>query len=140
MTSQTSTYAEIIAATGLTMTAEWAESNPNMPHDRHMTHYLCTISNADGETMEVPFSMGAAHTSAPDLETVLDCLASDASSAENASDWADWADEMGMLGEGVAAVRSAQATFATIERQADELRALVGDETYETLLWSTERL
>jgi hypothetical protein len=37
-------------------------------------------------------------------------------------------------------LRKARETFQTIGEQARQLRAFLGDEAYETLLWSTERL
>jgi hypothetical protein len=141
MTS-TTTYGAIIEAEGLSMTAEWADRNPHIAADdrwnREATHYLVTISNAVGGTMGLHYSMGSAHTDAPTLDTVLDSLASDASSVENAPDWLDWAEEMGY--EDAADLRRARATHAVIVKQAAELKALLGDDAYDALLWNTERL
>lgn len=134
--------AEFIAANGLSMAVEPAESNPNMQADaswhRDASHYLCTIRNG-GEAMAVPFSMGAAHTDAPTLEMVLDSLASDAASVENEPDWLEWAGEMGFEDD-IDELKDARESHATIVRQAGELRDLLGDEMFEALLWNTERL
>ena len=145
MTSSTQTLSYFIDHNDLSMSVEWAESNPNMAADdwsRQASHYLCTIRNAEGATMAVPFSMGAAHTDEPSLEMVLDSLASDISSVVNTPDWLDWAEEMGITQEAynAAALRQARESHRTIERQHEELRALLGDDALDVLLWNTERL
>jgi len=139
------TLKTFVADHGLTMEAEYAESNPNMVSDeawsRAATHYLCTLRNAEGQTMAVPFSMGPALTEEPSIETVLDTLASDASSVADSPDWLDWAEEMGFDAErGAKGLREARETHGQIVKQSDELKALVGDEAFEALLYNTERL
>lgn len=140
MSTQTITLREFIACHGLTMEAERADENPNMADmPPGSSHWLCTFRAGEG-VMQVHFSMGPAHSREPEIGEVLDCLASDASSIENAPDWLDWAEEMGFGEDGASGMRKARDTFQAIERQSADLRALVGGEAFETLLWNTERL
>jgi hypothetical protein len=71
----------------------------------------------------------------PDLESVLDCLASDASSVEGAT-FEDWAPDMGLDTDS----RRAERTYRIIIEQANQLRALVGTPNWDSLLYDTERL
>jgi hypothetical protein len=141
--SSTISLDEFVAQHGLSMAAESAVSNPNMSGDaawnRDASHWLCTISNVAGATMAVPFSQGSAHTAPPTLDAVLGCLASDASRVANAEDWIEFAEEMGMA-DSADSLRQARATFETIREQSINLRELLGDDAFETLLWNTERL
>ena len=120
---------------GLTAEVDWADSNPNMDDAREMTHWLVTI-HAEDRTMAVPFSQGLAHTGEPELDDVLDCLASDAATVDNARSFEDWAGDLGYDEDS----RRAYRTYEAIQRQAGELRQLLGAEDYETLLYSVERL
>lgn len=140
MSTQTITLDEFIERHGLTMDAEYADTNPNMTGmPPGSMHWLCTIRRG-GETMAVPFSQGPAHTEPPTAADVLNCLASDASSIENAPDWLDWAEEMGFGDEGASGMRKARDTYQAIERQSADLRELLGGDAFEVLLWHTERL
>lgn len=136
-----STLSEFIAANDLSMTAAWTDANPNMPADdwaRIASHYLCTITSPLG-TMEVPYSMGPAHTEAPTLEMVLDSLASDAASVMNTPDWLDWAAEMGFELGDIAQAKDARKSHEITVAQTERLREILGVQ-FETLIWDTDRL
>jgi hypothetical protein len=135
---ETMTLADFIAEHGLTMTVAMTDSNPHMSAWSRRA-WLCTIASREGETMSLHFSQGPAHTSEPDLATVLDCVAGDIASVRNAPDWLDWAEEMGAEMEGDA-LRRLRASHEAITLQAGELEALIGYDALETLLWATARL
>lgn len=131
------TIREFIAANAITMEADWADENPNMDGmPDGSSHWKCTFTRG-GITFETFFSMGPAHSHEPEAREVLDCLASDASSVENTPDWLDWAEEFGY--SDADALRKARSTHETITEQSSKLKAFLGDDAYETLLWKTER-
>jgi hypothetical protein len=80
--------------------------------------------------------MGPALIGTPKLADVLDCLASDAAGFENAQSFEDWAAEYGYDTDS----RKAEKVYRTVERQAKQLRRVLGDEGYNALLWDIERL
>lgn len=140
------TLKEFIKAENLSMTAKRTDYNPNMDNSDDMDHWGCTITNdperlndwkSPAARMDLTFSMGRGHHGiAPELEDVLDCLASDAAGYANAQDFEDWASEYGYDTDS----RKAEETYNTIGEQADDLRNLLGEEAFETLLWETARL
>lgn len=80
--------------------------------------------------MTIVFSMGYGHGGqSPDLERVLDTMASDSAGFENTGDVGSWASEYGYES------REARKKFRQVERQAKLLRRFLGDDAYETLLW-----
>jgi hypothetical protein len=137
------TIDEFIAAHGLTADVIPADSNPNMTDDdwaRDASHWLVTIRCED-RTMAVHFSQGSALTQPPALEDVLDCVAADAASVDDARSWEEWAEDLGYFPfDDADDYRRARWAFETVERQAAELRELIGDDAYESLLWKAERL
>jgi hypothetical protein len=84
----------------------------------------------------VYFSQGSAHTKPPTLEDVLDCIASDANGFEDENDFETWCSNYGYDTDS----RKAEKTFKFIERQATQLKAKLGNDLYERLIWETERL
>jgi hypothetical protein len=72
----------------------------------------------------------------PTLETILDCLGSDASSWENARDFEDFANELGYDTDS----RKAEQIYKQIGENAKRLKFLLGEDLYKELLWDTERL
>jgi hypothetical protein len=119
----------------VSMTSEWAPSNPNMDGSDKMDNWKCKL-RAGRRSMTVYFSKGVGHGGVePGAGEVLDCLASDASGVVNARGFEDWCDDYGYDHDS----RKAERTFRTIERQAASLRRLLGEEAYEALLWNTER-
>lgn len=71
----------------------------------------------------------------PTVESVLDCLASDASSYDNARNFDEWAEEFGMDTDS----RKAERSYKVVADQAKALRHFMGAE-YNALLYQTERL
>jgi hypothetical protein len=119
---------------GISMTAERADTNPNMER-QDMDHWRCVL-RAGRSRMTVMFSQGYGHNGkAPDVASVLDCLASDAAGVDNSRDFEDWCSEYGYDIDS----RKAERTFKTCERQALKLHKFLGDSAYRTLLWDTER-
>lgn len=123
---------DFAAEHGITMTVKSADRNPNMPDDewaRSATHFRCVL-RFEGRRLTTPFSQGSAHTSAPEVGTVLDSLAVDATSALVASDFEDWCSDLGYDADS----RTAERTFRACERTLDKLRALLGEELADQLL------
>lgn len=131
----TQTLAQFIRKNNIRASVEWADANPNMPDWSDANHFKVTL-RAGRHQMTVPFSMGYAHSDEPTAVDVLDCLASDAASIENARSFEDWADELGYDPDS----RKAYSTYTTVQKQADQLKRLLGDEAYRALLWDVERL
>lgn len=129
------TIEKFIEKNELSMSVKSADSNPNMSDHEHLTrHFFCTITNGQN-SMGLHFSQGSAHTERPTLTDVLDCLASDAGAVENANGFKDWASDLGYDTDS----RQAEKTYKVCVKQADMLKALLGDSEYETLLWDIER-
>lgn len=130
------TIQDFIGNAGITSKVKRVESNPNMSDmGAGASHWVVTLK-AGRFSMRVPFSQGSAHTVAPTAADVLDCLASDAASVENARDFADWCGDYGYDVDS----RKAHKTYTICVRQAAKLRAMLGQDNYETLLFKTERL
>lgn len=128
------TLDKLIEMNRITMTCEYADSNPNMPDGRDMDHWKCVLKMGR-KRLTVPFSMGYGHHGKePQVADVLDCLASDASGADQ--DFENWASDLGYDTDS----RKAERTYRVIERQAKRLAAFLGDDLYQTLLYDTERL
>lgn len=127
---------DFIGNTAITTKVKRVESNPNMsdmgPGSRH---WLVTL-RAGRFSMRVPFSQGSAHTEAPAAADVLNCLAMDAAGFENARSFSEWCSEYGYDVDS----RKAEHIYKTVARQTAKLRALLGQDNYETLLCNVERM
>lgn len=109
----------------VTMTAEWADENPNMSvMPEGSTHWKCVLSYK-GRRMTVHFSMGPAHHKEPTAEDVLDCLFSDASSADESFE--EWCGCYGYDTDS----RKAELTYKAVQKQTAGLRRLLGED-YDT--------
>lgn len=140
MPDTTETLDGFIARHALGLELERVPSNPHMTDMPNGRHWLATITR-DGSSMAVYFSQGSGHTKPPTLDEILDCLASDAATVENARSFDEWADELGYFPmDSSAEYRRAQDAYQAINRQADELRELLGAEALETLMYGVERL
>lgn len=129
------TLTDFITRTGVTLTAVRTARNPHMDDSESMDNWRCVLRRGR-RSMVVHFSKGVGHHgAAPTVDEVLDCLASDAASVENASGFEDWCNDLGYGTDS----RKAERTYREIGRQAERLKAVLGDEDYETLLWKTER-
>lgn len=117
-------------------------------------HWLCVLTRGDKRdkryandpdnyrppanpcpTMTLYFSQGSAHTKAPTLADIIDCLASDASSFDNADSFEDWASDMGWDEDS----RKAERCYRAVEKQRGELAELLTADQFDALLWHTER-
>lgn len=127
---------EVLSGVRISMNADSADSNPNMDDSANMDHWKCKI-RCGSHSMTVIFSMGMGHHGKkPELYEVLDCLAADAAGYENARSFEEWCGEYGYDTDS----RKAERTYRTIEKQADSLKRLLGEELYKALLWDTERI
>ena len=131
------TLDDFIKSAGITMTVTPSDANPYMDDDRNpMDHWKCTL-HAGRSRMGLYFSKGRGHNgNAPTVAEVLDCLASDSASVENATNFEDWCGEYGYDTDS----RKAERTFKQCGRQAAQLRVLLGNSAYQTLLFDTDRL
>lgn len=107
------------------MTVTPADSNPNMEDDGgRSSHWRCTISYGK-RRMTMIFTMGAGHCGRePELAEVLSCLFLDASGYDNANGFEDWCSEYGYDTDS----RKAERTYRAVERQAKQLRSILGDD------------
>lgn len=121
---------------GITATAEWADSNPNMSDmPAGSSHWRVTLRRRNPRrSLTVPFSMGPAHSHEPTAPEVLDCLVSDASSFDSASSFEDWCSDFGYDTDS----RKAEQTFKAVERSAARLRRFLGGDYDQAI--SAERL
>lgn len=123
----------------ITAKARWADSNPHMSDQKwaQTANHWKVVLRRQGKRLTIPFSQGSAITHEPTAEDVLDCLASDSAGIENArGDFEEWAREYGYGTDS----RTAEREFKLCEKQAEKLKAFLGDGAYEELLWETERL
>lgn len=127
---------DFIGNTGIVAKVKRVESNPNMQDMGNGARHFIVTLKAGRFSMRVPFSQGSAHTVDPTAADVLDCLAMDASSIENARNFEEWAGDLGYEADS----RKAHRSYTICMRQAAKLRAMLGQDNYEVLLWNTERL
>lgn len=140
------TLSAFISKARIRMTAEWADTNPNMHSDpewmRQASHYKCTL-RVGRKQMTTYFSQGCAHTSEPTVADVLNCLASDASCVScvrggqlQTVDFEDFARDLGYDEDS----RKAERTYRQTIKQTEKLISLLGETAADTLLWNVERL
>ena len=139
MSTQTITLDQFITEQQLVMSVRSVKRNPHMQGEQMPRNFECTIEfegRGYHEPLTVYFSQGSAHKKPPTLADVLDCLASDASGVDNARSFEDWASEYGYDTDS----RKAERTYHICEKQAQDLKALLGQDAYNQLLYGTERL
>jgi hypothetical protein len=139
MDTQTITLEQFIEKQQLVMSVRAVRRNPHMSGDQLPRNFECTIEfvgRGYHEPLTVYFSQGSAHKKSPTLAEVLDCLASDASGVDNARSFEDWASEYGYDLDS----RKAERTYQICKKQAQDLKALLGQDAYNQLLYDTERL
>lgn len=132
------TLQQFIKKHRLRMESDLTDRNPNMDDDnwsRQATHWKCVIKRGRA-TMTVHFSQGPAVAREPELDDVLDSLASDSASYLNARGFEDWAGEYGYDTDS----RKAERTFSAVGKQVADLRRLLGQPALEELAFKTERL
>jgi len=122
----------------LRIECELTDRNPNMADDewaRTATHWECVIKRGR-DRMTVHFSQGPAVVHEPEIDEVLDSLASDAAGYLNARDFDDWASEYGYDTDS----RRAERIFNAVGEQVTDLRRLLGQQALQELAFKTERL
>lgn len=72
----------------------------------------------------------------PDLESVLDCMASDGALVNNVHSFEEWANELGYDEDS----RKAETIYKVVIAQTAELRGILTLEAFNTLLYDIERL
>lgn len=120
------------------LVADLTDHNPTMDEpssdwSRTATHWRCQL-RCQRRQLTVFFSMGPALSREPTTRDVLECLLSDAAGFENAQSFNDWADNYGYDVDS----RRAERTYRVIERQAEGLRRLLGEDAYQIGLWKTD--
>ena len=139
MSTQTITLDQFITEQQLVMSVRSVKRNPHMQGEQMPRNFECTIEfegRGYHEPLTVYFSQGSAHKKPPTLADVLDCLASDASGVDNVRSFDDWASEYGYDTDS----RKAERTYHICKKQAQDLKALLGRDAYNQLLYGTERL
>jgi hypothetical protein len=127
--------ARFIIKNNLSMTSERTDQNPHMD-SQNMDHWRCVLRRGKSSVV-VYFSKGYGyHGQEPTLDEVLDCMASDASGYDNAQSFEDWCSEYGFDTDS----RKAERTYKTIQRQSGRLKELLGQESFDELIWNTERM
>jgi hypothetical protein len=135
MNDERQTLAQFIAKHGIRATAEYGSNKP-IPEVFQNAYPWTVTLRRKRKQMTLPFYMGSARTEEPDAEAVLDCLALDASGLDSASSFEDWCAGYGYDTDS----RKAERTYRDIKRLAGKLKAFLGDEAYEELLYETEGL
>lgn len=131
-TDDRETLRSFINRLGLTMDVEEVSAHERPGSEYWMKgarHFRCEIER-EGETLEVYFSQGPAHSSEPTPPTVLSCLASDITGVEqyDGDKWG-WMEAYDMVSE-----RGGEA-WKEIARQRSRLAELLGEEELEHLLY-----
>jgi hypothetical protein len=138
------TYQEFISKHKLGMTCERINERKDQSEwgsaTRHWSLRIFTPGIMDFTSeftdFRVEFSQGSAHTKEPQLDEVLDCLASDAAGVENANNFEDWCAEYGFDEDS----RKAEKIYLAALDQAEALKNFLGSDAYNELLWDMERL
>jgi hypothetical protein len=97
-------------------------------------HYRCELHGCNGDR-PITTTIGC-EDGPPEIADVLDAIAAEAAIVEAADSFEEWAVQMGFDPDS----RYGERVFRAARRQATRLRALLGDEDYDQLLWQTKRL
>ena len=130
------TIAEFVTKHGITATATRQESNPNVyPCDWKLgaRHWLIILRH-DNLFIDVPFTQGSAHTTAPTAADVLECLASDADVMDHES-FETWASDFGLDTDS----RAAERTYRACLDQTLNLRRFLGEDAFAELRQAVEQ-
>lgn len=127
---------------GIEIAVREAFWNPNMDDDgrdpgrRHYSVRLTRYEDhrpgeplrryAKARRLTVPFTMGSALRRPPTADDVIECLVSEARSIEDSRDSDDWAENLGMEPG-----RNARRDYNNTRRQAEKLRAFLGEQNYK---------
>jgi hypothetical protein len=111
---------------GITLTAQPIDHNPNMP-DPTMDHWRVRLRR-EGKRMTLAFSKGSGHYGAePNIEELLDCIASDAWLVESSGTFEDFCAETGYDTDSRKAYRSYKQCVAQANRAKEFFGDLFGE-------------
>src|SRR4051812_7060666 len=96
---------------GITLQAEWADENKNAPDWTDANHYKVILKH-NRRQLTTYFSQGYGISGAPEVQDVLDCLASDAAGYEGARSFEEWCGDYGYDTDS----RKAEQTYKTVGR------------------------
>ena len=128
--SNKKTIKQFIKENGLTMSCEYADSNPNMKDSQNMNHYKVTIKRRfkvlgnyldtryGFKQMTLFFSQGYGVEGEPTLESVLNCLISDSYCGVT---FQEFCDNLGYNNDS----RKAEKTFKATLKQTSKLKKLL---------------
>ena len=130
---------DFIKENEITMTVNQRGVNPFMNDSKFpMDHYrVCLQTRTAGrpKSYTTYFSKGMGHNGAePTTEEVLDCLASDSAGIDNEGSFENWAG-----GYGYEQDQKARRIYQACCRVSERLKRLLGQDRYDTLLYSIER-
>jgi hypothetical protein len=143
MPTDTVSITQFIKDERISMTAERTDQNPNMDDASNMDHWKVVFKRRSNQglgrhiaKMTTYFSMGYGHNGKePKAGEVLNCLAMDAASLENARGFEDWASDLGYDTDS----RKAEKIYKACEHASRRLKAFLGGEAYQLLLWHTDQ-
>ena len=134
------TIKQFINNNGLTITSDYADSNPNMANSDNMNHYKVTIKRKfklNGNhldtrygfrQMTIPFSQGLAHTQSPKLDSVLDCLLTDSIGVDGVI-FEDFCSEFGYNEDSI----KAKKVYEACKKNSKKLKNLLGSTYFELI-------
>lgn len=150
MKTQENTLDQFIETHGISMTAVRIPSRPDLESgsaedrkwNKEASHYMVTLYKGGNGTGKGPvtgsmttfYSMGSAHKKAPKAGDVLDSLALDSNMVNESFE--DWCASCGYDSDS----RRAFATYEACRKIAAQLKAMLGKEAFDELLYNTERL
>lgn len=119
------TFGEFVSINRITMTARYADHNPNMIEGgENMDHWRCAFKMGR-RSMTVYFSMGMGHKGKqPAADEVLGCLVSDARGVDYCRSFEDWCADYGYDTDS----RKAERIFKACERSSKNLKRFFAGE------------
>jgi hypothetical protein len=115
--------------------SEMVDINPNNPDWYDAYHYK-VILRMGKKQMTTYFSMGYAHSNEPQVEEVINCLASDSFCTDNDTSFEEWCSSLGYDSDS----RKAERIYNVCQKQAEKLKGFLGEDLYNKLLYETEGL
>lgn len=151
METETMTMTDFLKDQDIRMQAIELPHRPDELNDKwggSASHFVLALINRGpyGQENRKPrcmvcyWSQGSAHKGAPKLADVLDSLRSDAESAESNRTFDDFLSEFGYEINSAEDYQQARATYRACKKVARDLRNLLGEADYRTLLDKVERL
>lgn len=135
MESQEVTIQEFIAHNSLKLTSRPVVSRQDGLMEDSAYHFRCRLSiGRNGFSFYWSQGSGCG-SSMSSLADVLDTLASDACTYENSDNFESWADDLGYDEDS----RKSEKIYRAVKRQAEQLKRLLGQSAYDTLVWSVNR-